>query len=437
MGMNYRTDAAKNLDFTSYTAFCMLITYVALDPLIQIINAIFNLNLKGISMLSVILLTIYILSAFIRKKKFGFGINYFKIAILNLSLIIIIYFISYPVIMRYSGIYIWRENLIRFTSMKDYYFSFLKNNILPTLILFIAGSRIVEFRNVLGIRKIRIAAYLIYIIFSALIYIVKLKTGNGLMGQSIFERHGGVSYLLVGDTLAILSIIILCMLKKIKYKYLVLVNTTYLLYVVASRTSFYFYCIIIIIFLVKEFVLGSIYKKIFIINVVSIVISVAVYSYFQGGSFYSFISENNRMTVLVTDVSLDASYLGRKGQFEEGINDIKEFWLTGRLFREVERTGNSGTYMHNILSYWVEYGLIPFLLLLYQSVIYIYKNFINYFKHPENYIIEMVFFTSMYMIVSILISRSYTYPYIWFTIAASARLNDVIKCENRKGMIEV
>ena len=70
------------------------------------------------------------------------------------------------------------------------------------------------------------------------------------------------------------------------------------------------------------------------------------------------------MTILLFNREADESYEARKVILSEGVQYLKENWLIGRFLDEWWREGTSGGYIHNWLSFWQAYGLMPFLLSL-------------------------------------------------------------------------
>ena len=80
-----------------------------------------------------------------------------------------------------------------------------------------------------------------------------------------------------------------------------------------------------------------------------------------------------------------------------------------------EKTGN---YIHNILSYWRQFGLIPFVLLVYL----IFKNYTNLIyavlTHGWNPRLDFIFFYGFYVLALVLFARSFMYPSIWIIFSA-------------------
>ena len=72
---------------------------------------------------------------------------------------------------------------------------------------------------------------------------------------------------------------------------------------------------------------------------------------------------DNRMIRMVFG-SYDLSQSMREDQLKKSINSLSEAWLLGDFMGDVEESfGEKGNYIHNYLSFWRQFGFIPFLLM--------------------------------------------------------------------------
>ena len=70
---------------------------------------------------------------------------------------------------------------------------------------------------------------------------------------------------------------------------------------------------------------------------------------------------DDRMFRLLAGVS-DASQNMRQEHLSEGIEDLSNNWLLGSFMGDVQDNfGKSGKYIHNYLSFWRQFGLVPFI----------------------------------------------------------------------------
>ena len=66
--------------------------------------------------------------------------------------------------------------------------------------------------------------------------------------------------------------------------------------------------------------------------------------------------------------------------FQKGLLAIKEYWFIGDFMGDVRDNGHTGGYIHNGLSLWRQYGIIPFILLLLLLLGSYLKILILFFK---------------------------------------------------------
>ena len=122
----------------------------------------------------------------------------------------------------------------------------------------------------------------------------------------------------------------------------------------------------------------------------------------------------------------DASLKARLMLFQEGFKILKEKPILGEFMYEFRVLGSTGAYIHNFLSYWVEYGLINFLLIFVPYFIYFYKSY-KYFRKYDDKTSKALFFSGIYITLIILFSRSYTHELFWVYFALN--ISYVLKFE--------
>jgi len=95
---------------------------------------------------------------------------------------------------------------------------------------------------------------------------------------------------------------------------------------------------------------------------------------------------------------------------------VLRYGLVGRFMYEVREKGK-GMYVHSVLSYWLEYGVLIFLLVLTLLGLAFYRV-INC-GHPAS---PLAFNLLVFVTLSILFSRSYLWPYPWFALGFASAL---------------
>ncbi|MBF7071674.1 hypothetical protein [Aliarcobacter butzleri] len=124
----------------------------------------------------------------------------------------------------------------------------------------------------------------------------------------------------------------------------------------------------------------------------------------------------------ISQISQDGSFNERLEQFKYGIEAIKNNWFFGQyagqvIFHEGSKySAGLGSYMHNILSFYRQYGLVFFLIF---SIYYLYlylKIYLQFLKSDDEKI-ETSFYFGTLVLMYLLFFHAYDYPFIWFAFA--------------------
>ncbi|MGJ0308720.1 O-antigen ligase family protein [Aliarcobacter cryaerophilus] len=181
-----------------------------------------------------------------------------------------------------------------------------------------------------------------------------------------------------------------------------------LLYLVKSRASFYAFFVIYLIFLLKE--LG--FKNFFYLIIFS-----SLFCYVL--IILDLVKVNTRMFGIYNMIK-DGSFNERLEQFKYGLEAIKSNWFFGQYGGQVIYHEGSmyesglGSYMHNFLSFWRQFGIlffITFTIFYFSRLLKVFKLWIYGHKNSD-----YVFYIGLYMAIGILLFHSYSYPYIWFAM---------------------
>ncbi|MUK38120.1 hypothetical protein GNP82_11210 [Aliivibrio fischeri] len=210
-------------------------------------------------------------------------------------------------------------------------------------------------------------------------------------------------YLFWADALAIFSFFIICSVRHDYYKLIIIFTTTFMLYVLLSRTSLYLYVFVSFIYFFS--------KKNY------------VFLFFVGMSLIltlSMIGEDiikSRMLAFLFSGD-DSSWNSRTFMLMDGLNDIGKNFIFGRFAGQVTNFGEIGYYIHNMISYWRQYGVFVFLMMVALIFPLIRMCFMSIrgrlcFDDAE---IVLIVIGSSFTLMSIFISRSFNYPYIFIMI---------------------
>ena len=108
----------------------------------------------------------------------------------------------------------------------------------------------------------------------------------------------------------------------------------------------------------------------------------------------------------------DPSLQGRSYLLEKGLIMLQRNWLLGQFMIEVIEIGR-GSYIHNWLSFWLAYGIGPFLLSTWLIAILLIKSWHSRERNEHGI---LAFCVLAYCVLCITLGRSYIWPYIWFGV---------------------
>lgn len=239
----------------------------------------------------------------------------------------------------------------------------------------------------------------------------------------LFQSQTGDStiynYLALGDSIALLGLFMMGLFSRPTVRLGLLGIAGAGLFFAYSRTSFFLFlfCASFVLF-----VGGKYSTRLGIAAVVAIVLLVVIAVAGESDILQPTIE---RMTVLLFNREADESYAARKVLLTEGLQYLKESWLIGRFLDEWWREGIGGGYIHNWLSFWQAYGLLPFLAsltLFGSSGLTVWKNLAKPSRFTGT---AMAFWT--YAILAIVSSRGYAWPFLWFCFGVVSVLTSVEK----------
>jgi len=301
------------------------------------------------------------------------------------------------------------------------------SDVLSTLALTFVTSWILwlggESLSHLFIQKRRLARTLIFITYLGLMCIVLygitkgFSIYSGLMFMALQNPISGEFYnyyIPLADSLALLG---LCLLAEIKatriYKPLrIYFVTAMLLLFTFSRASFYLFVVIGLGLLCIKFQSGltkHLIPAIFIGTSMLILIVIL---------FPSTLSLDVSMLpplfkrLILPLIGSDLSVEYRLQFLADWLEYIKQHWLLGYFMIEAIGRGK-GTYAHNWLSFWLSYGLGPFVLSLWIIISLLIKS---WQRHKCSLASLIGFMLLAFCFLSVIVARSYTWPYIWFAI---------------------
>ena len=116
--------------------------------------------------------------------------------------------------------------------------------------------------------------------------------------------------------------------------------------------------------------------------------------------------------------SYDLSQSVRQNQLDAGIEDLSSVWILGDFMGDIdENFGLRGNYIHNYLSFWRQFGFIPFLAFVVILLGCSFKIFKYWIANKDvNGLPLFLFCFTVFALLEIILARSFVYPYIWMSI---------------------
>lgn len=233
-----------------------------------------------------------------------------------------------------------------------------------------------------------------------------------------FEEDSKGIYLFLGDSFAIWSIFALSFLQKQPFLSVFgVLFSTVCLFSFISRTSMYAFILVVPI-------IAFFTKKSMKYYWVLLVLIFAMLS----ADIFVFIQESSSRMFAFQNLEKDASIMARNYLFKEGLSGIKQNWFLGDYLGQL-RYGSLGSYIHNYLSLWRQFGLIPFVCFCFLILFSTMKAWKVYWKSKKDKMISPEFFFLIvggaFCLIEIVAARSYISPYIWFFIGMSFNLRNL------------
>jgi len=228
------------------------------------------------------------------------------------------------------------------------------------------------------------------------------------------------NYQPLADSIAILSILMMARFGRSSFSRIVMIYSVSVLalFFAYSRASLLVYIItggvLILLYFWENIRKKKIYRFILLASVALIGIfgimiwqmdGIGASRYFAAMSERYFSTEAFRQGFLGTRASL----------WNQSIPLLKYYWLWGHFMYEAELF-KAGEYIHNWVSFWLEYGILPFTL----SLILLFWTFISAIRQRSTSRWGNLTLTLMlYNLLMITLARSYIWRFFWFTLALS------------------
>lgn len=412
--------------------YCIFMNYFVIESLNKCLKYLQIETKYSLNKSTYIIFTIFIVLCILSFRDSIDKIKKYKMEILILILILILVFISHSYIIHYNDVRVIIDYKIEYVSPIIYFYSILKNNIFYYVIFSFVGMNLNDIYKLIQYRFIKYINLIIYLIFIILLIYMNVENNISVFNTIFKQDIDNSYYLSIGDGFALFSIMIFCNSRKLLFWYIICIFT---LFKIGSRTSLI--CTLIMLPLIIYYSIGKIdkIKKAIYFLFTTIVISFLIIyiSFVQNGMF-----ENNRMLRIFFQFSQDSSINSRSMMQSINLQYLfKNNFFTGQFLSEIKIFGIHGYYIHNILSYWAEFGVVVFISLVYiiiRNIIAIINLFVN--KKLLN--ILFIFCFIIYIYISCVFSRSYQYSYLWIAIfAVKSIFNNNYYSKTKKGYLNL
>lgn len=226
-------------------------------------------------------------------------------------------------------------------------------------------------------------------------------------GTSLVEDENISGYQGLARNILIIAFLAFSFSKSFKLKIFSVLMFSTILFAIGSRSEFFAYLLALILYLIL-----SSYKLKYNLLTTIILISTLCFSTYW---FYDFIS--NSRVFNITNIDQDNSWNGRNQLKEFAIQTLQKHFILGDFGSHITNTGNAnkGTYAHNILSGYVNYGIFFFIfttLTCYITTIFsAYKIIIN----PNNNSWLFAFLLSFTVCFLVTVSKPIFWPIIYLS----------------------
>ena len=376
----------KSLSINEVISIIFLSIALSIRPVYKYFEYVLDFPRINITSIYIVLFLLFIFSNIYNYKDSNLKKSFTGLSTFWLLLMVsLIQIFSYPFIPNYSnaGSYI--------------YLTIISQTIVQYWLFWIAGMNIVKIWDNDKFFKF---------IFLAWILLSLIILWSALSNTVVFAIFlGGTQiYLMLADSFAVLSIFVLCRLDNSKKEIFLIAISSICLFALFSRASFYCFILTSIVFLYKK-------NKRAMFSLVGLS-AILLFINLDNNSF-----TDNRMIRMVFG-SYDLSHSMREQQLEKGVESLYDSWLLGDFMGDVEDSfGKKGNYIHNYLSFWRQFGFIPFILLITIALSSFTKIFIYWLRNSNIKGVPLfLFYISIFTLSEIILARSFLYPYIWMSI---------------------
>jgi hypothetical protein len=247
------------------------------------------------------------------------------------------------------------------------------------------------------------AFHFVFVLAVVLLLYFVFTTGHFMYyaRQLSVTESGVATYQGFARSMLVISVFLLAVSSSMKMRAWLVVGSLFGLFLFGARSELYAY-IIFLVALLSIWSLTSIKYQMLVIFLTSIMSVILVAS-------YDAISSSRQFQVF--DLSNASSWVARQELMSLAIHQIRESLLLGDFGAHVRDGSGTGSYVHNILSSWVNYGFFGFILYFSLTITAFLAAFYRIFvKRSRCPIWIMAFGFNLISLVLILVAKSVFWP---------------------------
>ena len=232
------------------------------------------------------------------------------------------------------------------------------------------------------------------------------------------------NYQFYADTFALFTFIVVATRVRRRSRTIVVLIATVCLFLLISRAAFYAYVLVGAVILFDQYK-GSVRRYLYPVLYL-------VLTYWALISPPAAVQTESRIAgTFAGDLANSASTLGRVLMLQRGLQHLfNESWLLGDFRAHYKIFATPGTYIHNYLSLWADYGVVPFaafVALLLGSLLYIPRARKLGERLPSSRPLADVFkYALAFNTILALGARAHFFPYVFFSFGMLFALREAI-----------
>lgn len=314
----------------------------------------------------------------------------------------------------------------------ELYKSTISSTIFSSVFMYLLGLNFDQAVMLFNNRRYKRLSILCLIIFIGLILFSTLRTYRLYDVFEIFSPGAddfSISYISYADNVAVIFIFLCIYSKNRALGVTWFLTGTFILSALLSRGALIVYVLAFLFYYLLRSVTSL--RRLMFSILICLLFCLLFYFMLKSIRFADELVKNSRaLSILHNIIELksfsqlyrDDSYLGRSYILRYSLNDLKNIWFAGSFMHEIDLLG-PGNYIHNWLSFWVCYGIIPFAVLIFIVVKTYIKNIAGYIGSNSPFI-KFILIFGFFNLFHIMFDRTYYYYYMWFSIASMAMLAD-------------